>query len=65
MTIQYGIGSVNGSFATSYAKIDNQQMKIDHLLVDTIIDLPDFMASGLIGLGKRTENIPTLTELLY
>ena len=38
---------------------------IDYLLVDSLEELPDFMASGLMGLGKNMDDYPTLIDLLF
>jgi hypothetical protein len=35
------------------------------LLIDSMAELPNFMGSGLLGLGKRDRLEPTFVEMLH
>jgi hypothetical protein len=65
MDVQYGIGEVEGEVITTSITVDGQEARVESILIDSIKELPDFVASGLIGLGKPVDHMDTLPERLF
>jgi len=52
---------------TAKLKIENFNVTINLLLIDQLVELPEYMGEGLIGLSKRNSNLdkePTFIEAL-